>query len=623
MSLDVTSLVGGECLSSPFLVSTFSSLPITKFAYGGNINVSKGDSWKYVNGQAVWTGTTDNSTWYATLFNETSTTAPKCGDISYLYTEDSTPYLALSLAKLSESTSVEIGLRIGCDERFESGRFKSIGVIKPTAQTLSKYAFVLDDLTVKEMRSVKAVVIKSGKGELGIANVQITCGPATMKTLKYFESIKPPQTMTKNAASCPVPAITVQTFDTSVVINILGGTSGTGGTGGYVIANGYSAWTPTISTTTSAFWFTQLHSSSVPAAYQCTNLYSFGSAVAVSIKLGKRNIGAANVTVGVDIGCETKVFKPIGVASFKGVETKTFVFDLLKGVTPTDLQRVKAIILFAASGSVPVGSSFTIDDIQIVCSSSTPYPLPSPVKTTTVPSPSPTIVPYCTGNGGHIYARIPGVRPVLASRCLKAGQFALTFDDGPQYYEQQLLNKINAHGIKVTFFFNSVNHANIEQEPYATWVRNVYKSGHQIASHTASHPDLTTQSYAQIISEMQRAETAIHNVIGRRPAMMRPPFGSYNANALKAIESLGYNSAVLWNLDTRDWDHNNAQMSMAAVKKALEFNCPVKGSSGVLELSHSTDSSCLTFIDLVVPYVRSRGYKFVTVSECLGLPAYK
>lgn len=43
-------------------------------------------------------------------------------------------------------------------------------------------------------------------------------------------------------------------------------------------------------------------------------------------------------------------------------------------------------------------------------------------------------------------------RPSITTTCRKAGQFALTFDDGPYDYQQELTSKLGAAGAKATFF---------------------------------------------------------------------------------------------------------------------------------------------------------------------------
>ncbi|KAJ3127619.1 hypothetical protein HK098_006058 [Nowakowskiella sp. JEL0407] len=244
----------------------------------------------------------------------------------------------------------------------------------------------------------------------------------------------------------------------------------------------------------------------------------------------------------------------------------------------------------------------------------------SATKTTTTSS-----VTRCTANPlwATEQAALPGTRPQVVSQCKTPGVFALTFDDGPFMYEPTLLQKLDAAGVKATFFINGDNYVTTSDQPYAGWIQNLYNSGHQIASHTMTHPDLATLSVTKIQQELTNLETVIFNIIGKKPAQLRPPFGSFNANVLKVADSLGYNTIALWNVDTDDHETDNATTSMQNMVNALETLCPVPGSVAALSLAHSPLASSTTFVDLLIPYVKSRGYRFVTLSECVGAPAYK
>jgi peptidoglycan/xylan/chitin deacetylase (PgdA/CDA1 family) len=63
--------------------------------------------------------------------------------------------------------------------------------------------------------------------------------------------------------------------------------------------------------------------------------------------------------------------------------------------------------------------------------------------------------------------------------CYVPGTVALTFDDGPYIFTEELLDILAAYGAKATFFVNGYNLANNE------WLlRRVVNEGHQLASHT-------------------------------------------------------------------------------------------------------------------------------------------
>ena len=86
-----------------------------------------------------------------------------------------------------------------------------------------------------------------------------------------------------------------------------------------------------------------------------------------------------------------------------------------------------------------------------------------------------------------------------------------------------------------------------------TTFTRAYNSGHQIASHTWSHKDLTGQAASGIQTEVTRLETALKKILGIKPKWLRPPYGGQNSNVLSTLRGYNY-KVVTWNLDSEDWN---------------------------------------------------------------------
>ena len=71
--------------------------------------------------------------------------------------------------------------------------------------------------------------------------------------------------------------------------------------------------------------------------------------------------------------------------------------------------------------------------------------------------------------------------PVIWS-CTKPGVVALTFDDGPSTYTNQLLDTLANSGHRATFFVNGQNWGSIWDNVGA--VQRMVNEGHQVGSHT-------------------------------------------------------------------------------------------------------------------------------------------
>jgi peptidoglycan/xylan/chitin deacetylase (PgdA/CDA1 family) len=111
------------------------------------------------------------------------------------------------------------------------------------------------------------------------------------------------------------------------------------------------------------------------------------------------------------------------------------------------------------------------------------------------------------------------------------------------------LNELNVTG---TFFINGRTSANLSHPRDRAIVKKAYQYGHQIASHTYTHNDLSELNATQVKWEMLQLEDEIYEIIGVRPRYMRPPYGRLSDVALKVIQQLGYR-IIVWNIDTNDW----------------------------------------------------------------------
>lgn len=102
---------------------------------------------------------------------------------------------------------------------------------------------------------------------------------------------------------------------------------------------------------------------------------------------------------------------------------------------------------------------------------------------------------------------------------------------------------------------------------------------------------------------------------------MRPPEGALDETSSRVINSLNY-SIISWDLDTLDWQSKNLQAEQALVHEVVEAD--VHGQTpGHICLQHDVhEQSAKELTPWLIDYVLSKNYTFVTVSECLGIPAY-
>jgi len=209
-------------------------------------------------------------------------------------------------------------------------------------------------------------------------------------------------------------------------------------------------------------------------------------------------------------------------------------------------------------------------------------------------------------------------------QCKNNKHWALTFDDGPYKYDNELLDLLRKYEVKATFFLNGNNNGmDIYSDYSAKLVKRMYKEGHVVGNHTWRHTDLAEATDDKIRDEMIKVEDAIYKHIGKRPAFMRFPYGSGDGdNRVKNIlGKLGYTAGFQWNVDTNDWKYEG-DVDYALARFKEKIGKPILSLNHVV-YSGVTKEKLLTLIEKEIVYMKSQGYKFVTAAECSGLPAYK
>ncbi|KAH7095484.1 hypothetical protein FB567DRAFT_460408 [Paraphoma chrysanthemicola] len=206
--------------------------------------------------------------------------------------------------------------------------------------------------------------------------------------------------------------------------------------------------------------------------------------------------------------------------------------------------------------------------------------------------------------------------------CLKPKTVAITYDDGPYIYTEQVMAKFAAKGWKATFFVtgNNIGKGAID-ENWTGVIKSMYDSGHQIASHTWSHQNLDSITQEQRVDQMVKNEMAIRNIIGKYPTYMRPPYSACESSGCQAdMAALGY-VVTSFDLDTDDYNQLTKE-KIETAKTNFKNGIDLAGADGeALAIAH--DIHELTAVDLtdyMLEYVSSKGWTAVTVGECMNDP---
>jgi len=234
--------------------------------------------------------------------------------------------------------------------------------------------------------------------------------------------------------------------------------------------------------------------------------------------------------------------------------------------------------------------------------------IPDPDNTSEPPlttgSPTDTEVPDTEDDGKFIY------KPFVPEEKL----VCVTFDDGPNSYTAKILDKLEGTDSKVTFF---VVGKRLSYQNYAPHTKRAIQQGHEIGFHSYGHEekytDLTLEEFQKQIADTNKL---LEKLGGKPITITRPVEGIYNKNT-----NYGY-PLILWNVDTEDWRVNSS------IKKGKDYDTAVtelansivkQAKSGSIILLHDMYKCSADAFIMAHDILIDQGYKFVTVSEMLGI----
>ena len=219
------------------------------------------------------------------------------------------------------------------------------------------------------------------------------------------------------------------------------------------------------------------------------------------------------------------------------------------------------------------------------------------------------------GGDGPVLAWGPGG---LQSRDVAPGRrIALTFDDGPDpRWTPRIAAELHRLHVPATFF---VVGSEVVRHP--DLVRSLHRQGFELGNHTFTHADVSTLPDWEQRLQTGLTDNALAGTVGIRPRLFRPPYssvpGGVSAGQARAYERLargGYD-VVLTDYDGEDWRRPGVD--------AIVSSATPQGRRGGIVLLHDGGgdrSQTLAAVSRIVPALRARGFRFVTVSQLAGLP---
>lgn len=194
--------------------------------------------------------------------------------------------------------------------------------------------------------------------------------------------------------------------------------------------------------------------------------------------------------------------------------------------------------------------------------------------------------------------------PLKAEITEETKLIALTFDDGPSPYTEDLLNKLAEKQVKATFFVNGCHLA-----AYGAATERAASEGHQIANHTWDHASFNDLSIEEIHNEIDQTAEQLLPVTGEDEIMLRPPYGDITEEIRDQLEEI----IVKWSMDTYDWAIQNSA--------DLTTRLTTQPKDGDIILMHDTVATTPQGVYDAIDTLRAKGYEFVTVKELFDAKA--
>lgn len=180
---------------------------------------------------------------------------------------------------------------------------------------------------------------------------------------------------------------------------------------------------------------------------------------------------------------------------------------------------------------------------------------------------------------------------------------ALTFDDGPSYFTEEIIDLLQEYNYNATFFVLG-NKLNLD---YKDILKKSIKNGNEIGVHGYSHRSFTKMRKATIEEEITKTKKYIKNLTGYEPTLVRPPYG----NITKTIKNYNLGPYILWNNDTLDWKLRDANKISERLINSIEDKS--------LILMHDTYLTTVKALEIILPYLKDNNYVVTTVSKIYEL----
>ncbi len=176
-------------------------------------------------------------------------------------------------------------------------------------------------------------------------------------------------------------------------------------------------------------------------------------------------------------------------------------------------------------------------------------------------------------------------------------------------YTDKLLEIMEKEKVKCTFFT-----VEFWAKAHPDYLKKIADSGHEIGTHSATHPYMSKLDKTAIKKELVSSVNAIEAVTNTKVEVFRPPYGDYNDNLIDTATELGLYT-IQWDVDSLDWKNLSAtEIKTRVVSKAQ---------NGSIVLFHNQGLHTAEALPEIIKTLKGKGYQFVPIGELIYRDNYE
>ena len=170
-------------------------------------------------------------------------------------------------------------------------------------------------------------------------------------------------------------------------------------------------------------------------------------------------------------------------------------------------------------------------------------------------------------------------------------------------YTDRLLEIMDKHNVKCTFFM-----VEFWVKKHPDYVKKIDKMGHEIGTHSSSHPYMSKLSKENIQKELISSSNAISSITGKKVVTFRPPYGDYNNLLIDTCNKMSL-FPIQWDVDSLDWKNLSAtEIALRVINRAK---------NGSIILCHNNGLHTAEALPLIFSTLQNKGYTFVPIGELI------